>query len=357
MKISKLLLSIFLLSVLLVSCNDDDDEPQLPKGDYENGVLVSGEGSGAGAGSVYFYADDYITTEKQIYKKVNGFELGTYLQSMAFDDSRAYIVVDNQNTVTVINRYTFEKLGAITTGLEVPRYMTVYKGKGYITNWGNTTDDSDDFIAVVDLTTYEVTSTVSVGNGPERIIADNGKLYVSHKGAWTTNNIISVIDTNTLTSTEITVNDNPDELFIDNSGHLIVLCEGLTLSYNPDWTPKEKTPVSITKINTNSNEISSELIFGDGQYPSYLTCDGNEYYYNLGNKIYSINQSSTTLPASELIDISLENLYGIAVKNGNLFVLDASYTAESDLNIYDLTSKNMIKTFKAPIGASKIYFN
>lgn len=356
MKISKLLLSIFLLSVLLVSCNDDD-EPQLPKGDYENGVLVSGEGSGAGAGSVYFYADDYITTEKQIYKKVNGIELGTYLQSMAFDDSRAYIVVDNQNTVTVINRYTFEKLGAITTGLEVPRYMTVYNGKGYITNWGNTTDDSDDYIAVVDLTTYEVTSTVSVGNGPERIIADNGKLYVSHKGAWTTNNIISVIDTNSLTTTEITVNDNPDELFIDNSGHLIVLCEGLTLSYNPDWTPSAKTPVSITKINTSTKEIISEITFGAGQYPSLLTMYDDDYYYNLGSKIYKINSAATSLPTAELVDTQFGNLYGIAVNEGQLFALNASYTAESDLNIYNAESKSLIQSFKAPIGASKIYFN
>ena len=356
MKISKFLLNIFLLSVLFVSC-DNDDEPQLPKGDYENGVLVSGEGSGAGSGSVYFYSNDFLTTESQIFKKVNSNDLGTYLQSLAFDDTRAFIVVDNQNTITVTDRYTFDKLGAITTDLELPRYMVIYNGVGYVTNWGSTSDDSDDFIAVVDLNTYEVINKITVGNGPERIIAENGKLYVSHKGAWSTNNIVSVITIATNAVTEITVNDNPDELFIDNAGNLVVLCEGLTLSYNADWTPKEKTPVSITKINTNSNEISAELTFGDGQYPSYLTFDGNEYYYNLGSKIYSVNDSSTTLSVSELIDTEAGNLYGIAVNDGNLYTLDASYTAESNLNIYSLTSKTMIHTFKAPIGASKIYFN
>ncbi|WP_372800429.1 YncE family protein [Lutibacter sp.] len=355
MKISKFLLSIFLLSVIFVSCTNDDDDVQEPKGAYENGILISGEGGPSG--SIYYVSNDFSTTESLIYKKVNNNDLGVYLQSMAFDNENAYIVVDNQNTITVVDRYTFEKKGVITTNIIAPRYMVVVGDKGYATNWGSTSDNADDFVAVIDLNTFEVTKTISVGNGPERIVANNGKLYVSHKGAYTTNNIITVIDIASETTTEITVKDNPDELFFDNAGNLVVLCEGLTLSYNPDWTANEKTPVSITKISTVSNNIISELIFENGQFPSLLTFDGSYFYYNLGSKIYKVASDASTLPTTEFLDAAATNLYGIEVNDSYLFLLDASFTAQSKLDVYSSNTKEKINSFAAPIGASKVYFN
>ena len=210
MKISKFLLSLFLLSILLMSC-DDDDEPQLPKGDYENGILISGEGSGAGSGSISYVSDDISTVQHEIYSAVNtGKELGTYLQSVAFDAANAYICVDQSNSITIVDRYTFEEKGIISDGLILPRYITIENGVGYATNWGSAMDGTDDFVAVIDIDTYEVTSTIAVGNGPERIVAENGKLYVSHKGAWTTNNVVTVIDIASKANSEIMVKDNQD---------------------------------------------------------------------------------------------------------------------------------------------------
>ena len=354
MKISKFLLSIFLLSIIVISC-DDDDEPQLPKGDYENGIIISGEGTVNG--SVYYVSDDYSTAESLIYKNVNGADLGTYLQSISFDDTRAFIVVDNQNTITVVDRYTFAKQASITADLMLPRYMTIYDGIGYATNWGSTADDSDDFVAVIDLSTYQVTNTISVGNGPERIVANNGKLYVSHKGAWSTNNVVSVIDIASKGVSEIIVKDNPDELFIDNNGDLVVLCEGLTISYNDDWSPKEKSPVSITKISTTTDTVESEIIFGDGQYPSLLVYDGDDYYYNLGSMVYKLDDSATALPTTGLLDTGASNLYGLAVENDILYTLDANFSAESSMDIYDISTKLKTISVAAPVGASKIYFN
>lgn len=353
MKISKFLLSLFVLSILVISCNDDDDEPQLPKGDYENGIIVSGEGGATG--SIYYISNDYITSESQIYNKVNNEDLGVYLQSIAFDDSRAFIVVDNQNTITVVNRYTFEKVGTITTGLKKPRYMTVVGGKGYVTNWAEGAwgaDVDDDYIAVVDLNTYEVISTISVSIGVERIIENNGKLYVSHQGGNGVNNIISVIDIATEEITEITVKDSPDELFFDNSGELVVLCSGKAA-----WTGNE-TPASIIKINPTTNAISSELEFATGIHPTTLVNSGTNLYYNIGGKVYEMSQSATTLPANELLDSAVTTFYGMAVNNDEIFVLDAKdYASEADMKVFDLATKTNTQTLKAPINASKIYFN
>ncbi|GAA3598700.1 cell surface protein [Flavivirga amylovorans] len=350
MKINKLLSKIFILSALFLASCSDDDSPQLPKGDYENGILISGEGSGAGTGSVSFVSNDLTTTENLIYKKVNNDELGTFLQSISFDNDRAFIVVDNANSVTVVDRYTFEEQAIITTGLNTPRYIETVGDKGYVTNWGSTSDETDDFIAIVDLNTYAVDGTIAVENGPERIIENNGKLYVSHKGAFGTNNIISVINLSDNSVEKITVGDKPDEIFVNAKGELVVLCGG-----NESWTGNE-TIASIVNINMSTNEEISSLTFADGEHPSLMVLDSGTLYYEIGGKVYAIDEDATALSSTSIVE-SQGYLYGLAVKDNRIYLLDASFTDLSELNVYDLSTKNKIDTKAVALGASKIYFN
>ncbi|WP_299002382.1 YncE family protein [uncultured Tenacibaculum sp.] len=351
MKITKLLGLLFLGGILFTSCSDDPT-PSLPKGDYEDGILISGEGTTAVSGSVSFVSNDLSIVENTIYKKVNNAEFGEYVQSIAFDDDRAYIVADNQNTVTVVDRYTFDKAGTITTGLSTPRYMTVVGNKGYVTNWGATDNDNDDFVAIVDLNSLVVEEKVEVALGPERIIAKDGKLYVSHLGAFGSNNKVVVIDIATKSVVkEITVKDNPDELYLDSLGNLVVLSAGKAA-----WTGDE-TIAAISFINTASNEVVSELVFNEGEHPSQMVLEGNDIYYNLGNSIYKTDVNATTLPAFELFTTDAGYLYGLGVRNNEIFVLDANFSGNSKLNIYDLSAKTKKDTKEVALGASKIYFN
>lgn len=358
MKINKLL-QLFAFAIIFVSCNENDNDIFIGEGaNFKNGILISGEGSSAGSGSVSFISNDFSVQTNEIYKTINNEVLGTFLQSIAFDDERAYISVDNAATITVVDRYTFEEKGKIQTGLDHPRYLTVVDGIGYSTNWGSIASETDDYIAVIDMITFTVTKTIPVGNGPERIIEKDGKLYVSHKGAFTTNNIITVIDIATSATTEITVKDNPDEIFFDQSGNLIVLSEGNVVADYSDWPNViilSQTPASIATIDTNSNTISSELIFAEGEHPSLFVKDGSNWYYALSNKIYKLSQGDSALPNTEEIDAG--SLYGMAVKNNKLITVNASFSKLSELSVYDLSSKEITNTFNVALGASKIYFN
>ncbi|OBQ55431.1 cell surface protein [Tamlana sp. s12] len=358
MKINKLLSALFIFSVLLFnSCsNDDDGSDNLPKGAYENGILISGEGSGAGTGSVSFVSEDLSFSENLIFKKNNNdLELGTFLQSIAFNDSKAFIVVDNTNTITVVDRYTFEYEGEIIEGLSAPRFMTIVGNKGYVTNWGSTSDDTDDFVAVVDLSTYAVEGTISVGNGPERIIAKGGKLFVSHKGAYTTNNIVSVIDIATENLQEITVKDNPDELEFNSAGNLVVLSEGRTI-YDADWNVIGNTEGSISTINTSSLEVDSEIVFAEGEHPSLMVVNNGDIYYASNGKVYTIDENAGSLSTTSIVE-SQGYLYGLEVENDNIYLLDANFSDLSELHVYDLGTQAKIETVSVALGASKIYFN
>ncbi len=349
MRINKLLAALLFGTIAFTSCTDDS--PSLPRGDYDGGVLISGEGSGAGSGSVSFVSDDFETAENLIYKKVNSTELGTYLQSMAFDTDRAFIVVDNQNTITVVDRYSFEKVGVITSELATPRFITVADNKGYVTNWGAT----EAYVAVYDLTSYDFIKKINIGGGPERIIESNGKLYVSHKGGWGSNNIISVIDIATDNVEEITVSDKPDEMFFNNNGQLVVLSEG-AIQYDANWSVIGNTIGSISTINVADNTIVSELGFAEGEHPSLMVLENNTIYYTLGNKIYSINTNATSLSTTEIVTAE-GYLYGIEVEGNSLFTLNASFTDVSTLNVFDITTKAKTQTKSVALGASKIYFN
>jgi YVTN family beta-propeller protein len=352
MRINKLSIFSIVLGALLFSCNED--EPILNSKDYEGGVLVSGEGSSAGTGSVSFVSNDVSFSEQFIFKNTNNSELGTYLQSLAFSSTNAYISVDNQNTITVVDRYSFKEVAKITEELETPRYMTVVGDKGYSTNWGSTLVDTDDFVAVIDLNSNAVVHKIPVALGPERIVENDGKLYVSHKGAWSTNNLVSVIDIETKNVAEVTVGDNPDELFFDANGILYVLSEGRTI-YDENWAVSGHTLASIAKIDVVSNTVLSTIEFAEEAHPSLLEISGDDLYYYLNNNIYSLKTSATSLPTEAFAETGA--ISGMAINDINLFTVTASYTALSDLNVYQLSDKTMVKTFKVGIGASKIYFN
>jgi hypothetical protein len=349
MRINKLVTALLLGAIVFTSCTSNS--PSLPRGNYDKGVLISGEGSGAATGSISFVSNDFTTTENLIYKKTNVSELGVYLQSIAFDDDRAFIVVDNQNTINIVDRYTFAKIGNITEELITPRYMTVSGDKGYVTNWGTTAA----FISVYNLNDYSFIKKINIGNGPERIIERNGKLFVSHKGGFGTNNIISVIDIATDNVEEITVKDKPDELFFNTNGQLVVLSEG-AVEYDASWNVIGDTIGGIITIDVATKAIVSELNFANGEHPSLMVLENNTIYYALGNEIYSINANATSLSTTEIVTAE-GYLYGIEVEDNLLFTLNASFTDLSTLNVYNVTTKVKTQTKSVALGASKIYFN
>ncbi len=350
----KFLTFSLLFAVVFTSCNNDDDNfANIPVslGEYDNGILVSAEGGSALSGSVSYISANYLNTENTIFSNANGETLETYVQSIGFNGSQAYIVVDNNN-IHVVNRYTFLKEATISTGLNLPRYMTFANGKGYVTNWADGFDANDDFIAVVNLETNLVETTIPVAEGPEQMLVYANKLYVSHKGGYGSNNIISVIDLSTNVINTITVNDVPDEMFINTSRELVVLCEG-----NPAWTGNETT-ASITKIDLSTDTVSETLLFTDGVHPAQMSYSNGNLYYQANNEIFVMADADAALPMTSIINLGTITTYGMTVKADKLYVTDAKdYNSLGDMLVYDLNTNTKIHTFEVGLVPSKIYFN
>ncbi|TXD52485.1 MULTISPECIES: YncE family protein [unclassified Polaribacter] len=362
MKITKSIFKLFLLSLVFTACNDETAEIPEVSGRYDNGLIVSAEGAfGNKDGSISYVNNDLNRLATNfMYTGVNNAQLGGLVQSIAFTDTEAYVVLNDVNTIVVVDRFTFKKVTEIRTGLSNPRYMAFANGKGYVTNWGSGSDTTDDYLAVIDVSTNTIESTkISLDNGVERIVAKNSKLYVSHKGAFTSNNIISVVDVSANNAVaKIIVKDNPDELLFDVAGNLIVLSEGRPLSYGgaPDYAVLTSTTSSISFINVNDNTVTKEITFNDNERATQLSYNNGNVYYYMGSEktVFSINESDTMLATD---GISTGSIYGMAVKDNNLYTVSYNFTSLSKLIVTDLSSKQEIYTSPVGLGASKIYFN
>jgi hypothetical protein len=348
----KKLAYLFISIVILSACNSDDDTlaPLVPLGDYEKGILVSNEGPfGTGTGTISFISEDFSNVEQSIYKGVNNSDLGNIVQSIGFYGDLAYIVVNNSQHIKVVNRYTFNEVVTISTGLNNPRFFVAVGDTGYVTNWGDTAVTTDDFVAVIDLLTNTISSTIPVALGPEKIVANGDTVYVAHQGAYGQNNLVSVISaTGNNVVKEITVGDVPNSLVLSESS-LFVLCGG-----NPSFTGVE-TGGSLVTISLSSNEVSRTLPFGATDHPSLLSLDGSNMYFGLNGGVYQMGTSASSLPETSIISVFF---YGMRAHNGLLYVTDAGdFASDGTLKVFDLMSNLEIHTFDVGIIPGGIYFN
>lgn len=354
-KFSKLALVAFAGSILFASCSDSDDN-QTPLGNYDNGVLVLNQGRFEhGEAAVSYLSDDFATFQNNIYALVNPtLTLGDTGQDIGFVNDLAYIVLNYSNKIEVVNRYTMAHVATITTGLRNPRYITFSNGKGFVTNWGDGGSTTDDFVAVINLTTNTVSSTIPVAEGPERIIENNGKLYVAHMGGFGYGNTVSVINASTNTFvTSITVGDVPNSLEIEGNS-LYVMCGGKTI-----WAGTE-TAGKFVKINLSNNTVTSSLDFPTTSHPSNLDIVDNAFYYTVDSGIFKSTLNATSLPATELFSTTDQGVYGVysfAVHNGKFYIGDAAdYNSNGKVYIYSATGA-LEHDYTVGIIPAGFYFN
>ena len=353
-KKSFLLLSI---TVFFASCSDEAGiTDPLPLGDYENGVLILSQGNfGSGNAQLAYLSNDLNTFQNNIFSLVNPTVLlGDTAQDIGFNNDLLYVVLNVSNKIQIANRYTLKSVATIAAGLTNPRYIAFANGKGYVTCWGNGTSTSDDYVAVINLTNNTVSSVISVAEGPERILENNGKLYVAHKGGYNYGNKITVISAanNAILST-ITVGDVPESMRVVGPS-MYVICSG-----NPSYATTE-TAGQLVKINLQTNTVTSSLTFATTAHPSNLDFYNSELYYTIAEKIFKTTPDSSALPSVPLFSTTAQGAYGIysfEVENNKIYLGDAgNYSANGKVYVHSLTGvlQNTRTVGVIPAG---FYFN
>ena len=322
MKMIKNNFLIILLSVLvLASCQNDSIRPNVPIGLYENGYFVTNEGNfGTGNGSLSFI-DDRGSVSNNIFAQTNSFSLGDVVQSMEIINEKAYIVVNNSSKIEVANIDSMAHVATIN-GLISPRYiLQVSNERAYISDWGI------GGIHVLDLNTNSIISTISTGQGPEKMLIKENKAYICNVGGFGLDNTVSVIDTeNDVLITNINVGDKPNSIVEDANGNIWVLAGGNT-EYDANWNVVAETPGELTTINSETNNVDGSVVFEVGDHPKDLIIDdnGTTLYFSNGSwskSVYSFDIYNNMLSENPIINKSFYSLgyndnhiYGTDVKD------------------------------------------
>ncbi|MGB5393536.1 MAG: DUF5074 domain-containing protein [Lutimonas sp.] len=346
----KKLVTIFVFSFMIISCSDDDKKVE-EKGDYADGFFITNEGPfNNGSGSITHVSEEGVITQK-VYEKVNNEVLGNIVQSMSMHNDKAYIVVNNSNKVVVVDRYTLKKMGTIEgEGVYFPRHMVAFNDRGYLSNWGDPINNSDDFISVIDLNKDEVIEVIPVGEGPENMAISQGKLFINLEGGYSQNKFVMALNLNNLESVEmIEVADVPNSILKDDKDHIWVLCGG-----KPAWTGSE-TNGSLYRI--DPSDLSQEHIgFTTSQHPDLLTFTNGNLFLNLDGKVLKINANSIEAPI-EIVQGIEGYFYSMNAFNGNLYVTDAKdYQSEGELKIFSASTGAELETLMTGVIPGSVVF-
>lgn len=351
MKFSKLFLVALGSVFLLVSCTEED-VVAVNSGAFDKGVFILNEG-GSGQGSVSFVSNDLSNFSQDVYGTVNSSDLmGKYAQSMFFNGDYAYIIVTGSNTINVVNRNTFKLVAKIETGLMNPRYGVVKNGKAYVTN-ANTyayanpdTGNTDDFVAVIDLATNSVEATIPLNATADRILLENGKLYITEPFS---NDKVLVVNTATnALETPITIGTNADAMEVKD-GVLYVM-------RSPYDGPSE-----IVKVKLTDSSITSFIFPESLNGAKNLDIYNDKIYYTAGTSVYAMDVTATSASTTAILSYDSTSaygkMYGFAVNNGHIFVADGGdFASSSKAYVYSL-SGSLVKELTVGIGPNGFYFN
>jgi len=338
--------TIFLISLLIFSCSSDDDEMvniSEPITTFDEGFLVLNEG---GQGSVTYISNDFSRIEQNIFSAINPNEsLGQFTQSIFFDNNdRAFIISNGSNLITVVDRFTFEKLAEITTSLDVPRYGLVLNGKAYVTNQASFETSDDDFVAVIDLNSLEVENLINIGETVEFIKTDGNRLYVQN-AAFGFGNKISVINPNTNTLvTQIETGFGLQSIAL-NANNLFALHEsGLD-------------EIDLNTLNITDTKALSDNLSG----AKNLRINNEQIYFSFGNAVYKTALSSIQLNADPLFTYNSSSefgtMYGFEVREGLIYLSDAKdFASDGFIEIYD-TEGNFVFETNVGLAPNGFYFN
>lgn len=352
MNIRKILTLAFAATLLFnVSCSSDSDDVVLET-TFENGILITNEGGfTTPTAEVSFVTNDLSAVANKIYSGKNNEVLGNVLQTIGFDGNNAYLVSNVPNKIDIVNRYTFKKQATVTTNLQNPRYIAFSGNQYYVTN--------NNFFDVMKLNVYNkdnsFVKSISFARSAEKVVEANGNIVVQTDGVtYESTPPYSELPTGyTITIVKSSTNVVDKTVTLPSNGIIRDL-----ISYNGDAyvLASDNTNSYIYKINSTTGAYTTTMLTAIPQAQK-LRIDANKFYFfNSSNKIYSMTVGSTTVPTTPIVTTT-GNLYGFNVIDGKIFASDASFTADSKVNVYNATNGSLLKTFTTGIGTNGFYKN
>lgn len=347
---------LFVLS-LIVSCEKEDSVIFTDINDTTgvmSYVLICNEGPFlTGSGTITMYNRISKTTEQNLFEKVNNYQLGNIVQSVAVYDGEVFIVVNNANRIVVADDSTF-KAKAVIQNIVLPRYfLPVDENKAYVSCW-------DDNVAVVDLNTYEVINSIPVGTGPDKMLKHNNKVFILNIGGFGNDSTISVINSDLdKLDTTIYVSPRPSGIVEDINMNIWIMCSGV--GFNGFPLPGD-SPGKLICVDPENYAIIKEYDFNSSEeHPEKLVINNTNdiLYYLYKGGIYKFSIFSDKLEQSPFIE-SLGLFYGLGYdkKEDMIYASDPlDYVQKGWVFRFESTNGTVIDSIASGVIPGEFYFN
>ena len=348
----KTTLCLSLLAMVVFSCEKPEpfEEPQnTPVEEVSHGAYVLCEGVFNMNNSTLIFYDFDKGTTTDAFLAANNRGLGDTGNDLKIYGSRLYCVVNNSETVEIMDLQTAKSLKQISLSGRQPRRIAFDGGSAYVCCF-------DGAVVKIDTATMTVTATAQAGSNPDGICVANGKLYVANSGGLNYpnyGNTVTVFDLATFSPVkDITVVINPTRLDADAQGDVYVVSNG---NYGD-------VPMTFQRIDSRTDEVVQTFDFPVTNF----AISGNLCY------LYSFNWSNYEY-ALKVLDVTTEQIvkeqfitdgtsficpYGIAVNpnNGDVYLTDAHYNSTNG-DVYCFGPDGHKKfSFEAGISPSCIVF-
>lgn len=314
----RIYLLYFIIFIVFVSCNKDNDDPISIDNGLGKGFFVLNEGVFTGANSsLSFYSEDSSKVTNNLFYKVNETPLGDVAQSITLWNDKMFIVVNNSGYIYKVDAKTIEYQNQVL-GLLSPREMLIVSDeKAYVSDLYSTG------INIINPTTMEHISFLDTKKSTENLIKIGNEIFTSNWSNYShptiPNNTIQIIDITTDKLIDsIVVTKEPNSMVVDKNGQLWVLCSG---GYMGEENP------SLIQINPTDRTITKKMDFSDVQMsPSRLVSNYNaDSLYFINTDVFAMSIEDTNLPANPIITADRRLYYNIAIhpKSSSIILTDA----------------------------------
>ena len=330
-----------MMGASFASCSEDNDnEPQPTIDPVENHTLILHEGNWGDkdAGIALYHHTSPSILDKDIYRTVNGKQLGDVGNALTEEDDNLYVVLSSSKYVARLDkqvkeqaRYTFPE------GEGEPRCIDVEDGYAYVTQHGGQVSK----ISTKDMT---LAGTFKGGDNLEGIVEKDGKLYVANawKSVYEYNQEIIVIDANTMTKTNsIEVVLNPIKVQ-EIGGKIYVISQGNYMD----------VPAALQVIDTKAG--TSKVILNDVTKITeglngliYGVCSTYDAEWNSVNSFFTYNPSTgaiVKMDAPHPLDSSTIYLLEVDEEHECIYIGTTDYVNTGTIYQFDKEGKP-VRTF------------
>ncbi len=331
----KILLPI-VAAFTLYSCSNSDDLIDEQELNLTEGYFITNEGQfNSNNATVSHINGNLSALTNNIFKSTNGKVLGDVAQSMAVTDKYVFVVVNNSNTIEVVNKKTFKSVYTITEQLNFPRFAVVKNGKLYVSLMNNAE------VLVYNAETFAFVKSVALNYPAEQLVANNEYIYAANN-FYSGGTLVELIDVSEDTNTvDVTLN---------------AAINGLTASGETVYAmTNNETNSFIYALNGTTVSATTDLELANGRN---LSVDGQSLYFTAETDVYKIN-SSLASTANKLFSVGSGNgyalTYGFNVFNGYIFTGNAgNFTDNGKVVIYK-EDGSLVKEYTVGIAPNGFY--